>query len=126
MEYKKGKPKFSLLQEPLKMKNIFQAWWPLAFSYFVISIELAGVTAIVARFESPEINLAAYGSIVYPISVLIEGPIIMMLVASTTLCKDLTSYIKVRRYMFFMGFLLTAIHILVVFTPIFQSDSRWL
>jgi hypothetical protein len=72
-----------------------------------------------ARLPYPEINLAAYGGIVFPIALIIEAPIIMLLAASTALSKDLASYRKLRRFMMVAGASLTGLHVLIAFTPLY-------
>ena len=57
-----------------------------------MGIESPMLAAFVARMATPEITLAAWGSLVYPISLVVEGPIIMLLTASTALANDLPSY----------------------------------
>lgn len=104
---------------PLTMRRILHTWWPLAASWLLMSLELPAVSAVVARLANPEINLAAYGGVVYPIALIIEAPIIMLLAASTALSKDWDSYAKIRRFMMRMGFLLTALHLLIVLTPLY-------
>jgi len=103
----------------LPMRSIFSTWWPLAASWLLMGLELPALSAVVARLENPEINLAAYGGIVFPLALLIEAPIIMLLAASTALCKDEASYQLVRRFMMTAGASLTALHILVAFTPLY-------
>jgi hypothetical protein len=81
--------------------------------------ELPALAAVVARLAEPEINLAAYGGVVFPLSLIIESPIIMLLAASTALSKDWASYRKLRRFMMVAGASLTALHVLVAFTPLY-------
>jgi hypothetical protein len=81
--------------------------------------ELPALAAVVARLPNPEINLAAYGGIVFPIALIIESPIIMLLAASTALSKDWPSYRKLYRFMMVAGAALTALHILIAFTPLY-------
>lgn len=82
--------------------------------------ELPLFTAVVARMDHPQVHLAAYGSLVFPLALVIESPIIMLLAASTTLCADWTSYVKVRRFMVATGAALTALHVAIAFTPAFD------
>jgi hypothetical protein len=103
----------------LSLGRIFQSWWPLAASWVLMSIELPALSAVVARLENPEINLAAYGGVVFPLALIIEAPIIMLLAASTALSKDTASYQLVRRFMMIASAVLTVIHILVAFTPLY-------
>lgn len=103
----------------LPHRRIFNTWWPLAASWMLMAAELPALSAVVARLENPEINLAAYGGVVFPLSLIIESPIIMLLAASTALSKDWDSYQKLRRFMRTAGGILTVLHILVAFTPIY-------
>ena len=105
--------------KPITLKNVFQLWLPLAGSWLLMGIESPMLAAFVARMSHPEITLAAWGSLVYPISLVVEGPIIMLLTASTALAKDLPSYKKLFKYMLVMSIVLSLIHVLVAFTPIF-------
>jgi len=103
----------------LSMKRIFDTWWPLAASWMLMGAELPALSAVIARLEYPKINLAAYGGIVFPLALIIEAPIIMLLAASTALCKDFDSYRKLWRFMMVSGASLTVLHILIAFTPLY-------
>lgn len=109
----------STLQSNLSFRRIFNTWWPLAASWLLMGAELPVLSAIVARLENPEINLAAYGGIIFPIALLIEAPIIMLLAASTALCKDWESYRLVRWFMLISGATLTGLHVLIAFSPLY-------
>ncbi len=85
-----------------------------------MGIELPLFTAVVARMADPRVHLAAYGSVVFPISLVIEGPIIMLLAASTALCSNARRFAQVRRFMMAAGAALTLVHIAVAFTPLFD------
>ncbi len=104
---------------PLPLSRIFRTWWPLAASWALMGAELPALSATIARLPNPEINLAAYGGIVFPIALIIEAPIIMLLAASTALSKDWDSYQKLRRFMMAAGASLTALHVLIAFTPLY-------
>jgi hypothetical protein len=86
----------------------------------MMGFELPAVSATIARLAEPEVGLAAYGGIVFPLSLLIEAPIIMLLAASTALSRDRDSYVKLRRFMIAAGAGLTALHLAVAFTPLFD------
>lgn len=105
--------------KPVSISKIFMNWWPLAASWLLMGTELPMVSAVMARLVEPKINLAAYGGVVFPISLIIEAPIIMLLAASTALSKDWTSYTKLRRFMMWAGGLLTLIHFVIAFTPLY-------
>jgi len=104
----------------LSQRKIFQAWWPLAASWLLMGFELPMLSAVMARLADPKIHLAAYGGMVFPLALLIESPIIMLLAASTALSKDWLSYQKMNRFMMIAGFALSVLHILIAFTPLYD------
>ncbi|HZD56162.1 MAG TPA: hypothetical protein VE136_05545 [Anaerolineales bacterium] len=103
----------------LSFGRILRTWWPLAASWMLMGAELPALSAVAARLPNPEINLAAYGGIVFPLALIVESPIIMLLAASTALSKDWESYRKIKGYMMLAGGFLTGLHILVAFTPLY-------
>ncbi len=108
-----------MLVSQLTSRKIFQTWWPLAASWLLMGIELPIISAVIARLEYPEISLAAYGGIIFPLALIIESPIIMLLAASTALSKDWASFSKIHRFMMISGAVLTLVHILIAFTPLY-------
>src|SRR5574341_502442 len=104
---------------PLSIWRVVRTWWPLAASWMLMGVEAPALSAVVARLANPRINLAAYGGVVFPISLIVESPIIMLLAASTALSRDWYSYLKLRQFMMRTGLLLTAFHALVAFTPLY-------
>ncbi len=108
----------------ISYRRIAAAWWPLALSWLLMSIEGPAHSAIVARLANPEINLAAWGGIVFPISLIVEAPVVMLLSASTALSKDWRSYVKLRRIAVMTGVAFTTLHGLVAFTPIYPWVAR--
>jgi hypothetical protein len=103
----------------ISLSYIIRRWWPLAGSWLLMGVELPALSAVVARLAYPEIHLAAYGGIVFPLSLIIESPIIMLLAASTALSRDWDSYLKLRRFMTRTGAFLTVLHVLTAFTPLY-------
>lgn len=110
--------------EPVSTRAILRLWWPLAASWLLMGAELPLFSAVVARLSDSERNLAAWGSLVFPIALTIEAPIIMLLSASTALCHDRQSYERVRSFMLRAGAGLTVLHALVGFTPLFDYVAR--
>lgn len=102
------------------LAEVWRAWFPLAMSWLLMAAELPFLTLMVARVAFPEIHLAAYGGIVFPMALVIESPVIMLLSASTALCRDAASYDRLRRFMMGMGGVLTGVHALVAFSPLFD------
>ncbi len=111
----------------LSLGRILETWWPLAASWLMMGLELPAVSAVMARLPDPEINLAAYGGVVFPIALLIEGPIIMILAASTALSTDRDSYTRLRNFMAWTAAALTLVHVLIVSTPLYYVVvNRWM
>jgi len=101
-------------------RDIVATWWPLAASWLFMALEAPVVSAALARLPAPEIQLAALGGVVYPLMLLVESPVIMLLAASTALSKDWASYQSLRRYMNRMSLVLTVLHIAIAFTPLWN------
>ncbi|HGG56700.1 MAG TPA: hypothetical protein ENK31_02760 [Nannocystis exedens] len=104
----------------IRLLDVARRWWPLAASWMLMGIELPLLSSVVARLPDPEIHLAAYGGLVFPIALLVEAPIIMMLAASTTLSKHQAAYNALGRTMHRLSAVLTIIHIAFAFTPLFD------
>ncbi len=104
--------------EPLSLRRIATTWWPLAASWLLMGVEGPAISAVVARLIDPKINLAAYGGVVFPLALLIESPVVMLLAASTALSKDLPSYRRLRTFMHGLSALLTLAHVVIAFTPL--------
>lgn len=117
-------PELPESQAQLTLGEIFKTWWPLALSWLLMSVEGPAQSAVAARLANPEINLAAWGGIVFPISLIVEAPIIMLLPAATALVRDWDAYLYLRRFMLWAGVILTALHILVAFTPLYYIVAR--
>jgi hypothetical protein len=99
--------------------EILKVWWPLAASWLLMALEVPAVSAVIARLAAPEVNLAAFGGLVFPLAILVEAPVLMLLGTSTALSRDHASYRRLRAFTSALGAVLTLIHILVVFTPLY-------
>jgi len=105
---------------PLTLSRVGATWWPLAASWLMMGFELPAVSATIARLPDPELGLAAYGGVVFPLSLLVEAPIIMLLAASTALSREIDSYRKLRRFMLASVAGLTLLHVAIAVTPLFD------
>jgi hypothetical protein len=108
------------LPKQLLMRQVLTAWAPLAASWLLMGLELPAVGAVMARLPDPAVSLAAYGGVVFPIALIIESPIIMLLAASTALAVDAVSYRVIWRFMLVVAGGLTALHALIAFSPLFD------
>ncbi|MBM43410.1 MAG: hypothetical protein CMJ36_00130 [Phycisphaerae bacterium] len=95
------------------------AWWPLALSWLLMGIELPLISAVVARLPDETIQLAAFGGVVFPLALLVEGPVIMLLAASTTLSTNLAAFKALRRFATLLSFWLTLLHVILACTPVY-------
>lgn len=105
---------------PFDSARVRRLWTPLALSWLLMAAEQPAVAATVARLAEQKVQLAAWGSVVFPLSLVIEGPIIMLLAASTALCGDVVRYRRVRRFMVAAGAGLTVVHLAVALTPLYH------
>jgi O-antigen/teichoic acid export membrane protein len=107
------------LDASMSQRAIFLFWLPLFASWLLMTLEGPIVSATINRLPNEVVMLAAQG-IVVSISVTIESPIINLLATSTALSKDRASYLLLRKFTFHWMIFLTAITILLAFTPLFE------
>lgn len=81
--------------------------------------EIPMVCAALTKLAQPDIHTGAYG-MVFGIALVIESPIIMLLTASTALSRDWNSYHKLWRLMTWSSLALTALHVAIAFTPLYD------
>ena len=75
------------MSEQLSYRKIFRFWLPLAATWLMMAAEGPFLAAIIARQAAEELNLAAYG-VAYAFAMVAESPVIMLMSASTALCRD--------------------------------------
>ncbi len=101
----------------LSTRGILRTWWPLALSWFMITVEQPILAAFVARSVEPKVQLAAWG-LAFSLILILSAPSISMLAASTALSRDKASYARGRQYMIWLSAGLTTVHLLLAFTPL--------
>src|SRR5512137_2087677 len=109
----------------LTPKKILTFWYPLAASWLMMAVEGPFLAAIIARLPDPKFNLAAYG-VAFSFALIVESPIIMLLSASTALCKDSDAYYKLRRFTIILNTAITAIMIIILLPPVFHYLAKHL
>jgi hypothetical protein len=119
-------PALAPARPALRIREILRTWWPLTASWMLMGLEGPMVAAVVSRLPHPTVNLAAWGGVVFPLALMFEAPIIMMLAASTALSRDWASYLKLRRFMMYLGAAMTMLHVLVVATPLYYVIAEGL
>jgi len=110
------------LAGPLTMGRLFRMWAPMGATWFMMSMEGLLVAAIVARLPEATVNLAAYG-VAFAFALMLEAPIIMVLSASTALCRDHDAFLRLRRYVTGLNVLLTTLTMLWVLTPLYPVST---
>ena len=108
------------MTQPTLRPNITAAWWPLALSWMLMGLELPLIAAVVGRLPQPELMLAAFGGVAFPLGLLIESPIIMMLAASTAIARDGQAWKRLNKWMHIVSAGLTALLVLLITTPLFE------
>ena len=103
----------------MRQRDIFWFWIPLFTSWLLMTAEGPTISAVINRLPNEVVMLAAAG-IVLSLSVTIESPIINMLATSTALVKDRDSFLLVRKFTLHWMILLTAVTLLLAFTPLFD------
>jgi hypothetical protein len=110
---------------PLSYGRIFVFWIPLAIMWLMMAVEQPAVTAVIARLDEAEINLASFG-VMFSIAILIESPVLQMLSAATARARNRADYRQLLRFMTYLAAGLTAIHLLIGATPIYGFILRTL
>lgn len=85
-----------------------------------MGVEMPIIAAVLGRLPESEILLAAFGGVVFPVALMIEAPVIMLLAASVRLCDTPRNFAFLQRFSRILGLSLTAIHGLIAFTPLFD------
>lgn len=108
---------------PLRQWDIFVFWLPLYASWLLMCAEGPLLSAMVNRLPNEVVMLAAFG-IAITLAVTIEAPIINQLATATALVKSRASFELMRRFTLHWIALLTAVSILIAFTPLFDLVVR--
>ena len=78
------------------------------------------ISSVVARLPDQTVQLAAFGGVVFPLALLVEAPVIMMLAASTALSTNSEAYQALKRFMGITALSMTLLHVLFAFTPLYD------
>jgi progressive ankylosis protein len=82
---------------PLRLREIFAFWAPLAATWLMMAVEGPYLAAIIARLPDPKFNLAAYG-VAFAFAIIVEAPVIMMMSASTALVSSRLAFRRLRNF----------------------------
>jgi len=101
-------------------RHIFRFWMPLAATWLMMSVEGPFLAAVIARLADPKYNLAAYG-IAFSFALIVEAPIIMILSAAVALAAGRQSFLKLRRFTYFLNAAITVIMGVCLIPPVFDG-----
>lgn len=103
--------------------KIFRFWLPLAATWLMMAAEGPFLAAVIARMTAEKLNLAAYG-VAYAFGLVAESPVIMLMSASTALCKDQLSYRRLRNFTLWLCLAVTLLLALFLLPPVFNAIVR--
>lgn len=83
-----------------------------------MSVEAPVSLALILRLPDPKISAAAF-QIMMGLALWIESPVIDLLSTSTTLAKTRQNYVELSRFVWWLIGIVTVVHALFVFTPIY-------
>jgi len=111
--------------QPLHNIKIFRFWLPLALAWLMMAVEGPLLAALIARMPEALFNLAAYG-VAYAFALIAEAPVIMLLSASTALCRGAESYRRLRRFTLALSLGVTLLLLLLVLPGVFDFVGLYL
>ncbi|MFK5925336.1 MAG: hypothetical protein QM483_01780 [Desulfuromusa sp.] len=85
----------------------------------MMAVEGPFLAAIIARLAAETINLAAYG-VAFAFALVAESPVIMLMSASTALCRDRESYRQLRNFSLLLSLIVTLLLGIFLLPPIFN------
>jgi hypothetical protein len=97
---------------------VLQRAWPLAASWLLTTGELVVVAGVIARLPDAPVQLAAWG-VVFAVATIVQAPSSAFLPVSTALSVDRGAYARVWRHALPILIGLTALHALLVLTPLY-------
>ncbi len=101
------------------LKSIYRLWWPLALTWLMMAIEGPFLAAVIARMAEAATNLAAYG-VAYAFGLIAEGPVIMLLSASTRLAHSRSDYQRLRAFSVSLCGAVTLLLLFLLLPPVFS------
>lgn len=106
---------------PLRLtySRIFWFWSPLALTWLFMAVEGPFLAALIARLGDPVVNLAAFG-VAFAFALVTEAPVIMLMSASTALCRGAESYRRLRLFTLLISLGVTLLLALLLLPPVFE------
>jgi hypothetical protein len=105
--------------QKLSQRTILAFWTPLAATWVMMAVEGPFVAAIIARLPDPTYNLAAHG-VAFALAMLFEAPVMMLMSAATSLVRDRTSFLRLRRFSRGLALVATGMVLFVLAPPVYD------
>lgn len=105
------------------MRQVWTLYFPLAASWFFMSVETPVSNFILSLHRDPTLATAAFLPMM-AMCMLVESPVIDLLTTSTTLGALKGAYPVLRRYARLCCMAVTLVHAAVVFTPLYWVLTR--
>jgi Na+-driven multidrug efflux pump len=102
---------------------ITRLWYPLALTWFMMSVEGPFVVAVIGRLADPASNLAAF-QVAFSVAMLVESPIMMLLSASAALGNSRPQYEQLFRFASLMNVPLSLLMVVIGVPPIFAKLNQ--
>jgi hypothetical protein len=100
------------------LKTLYRLWWPLALTWLMMAVEGPFLAAVIARMGDSSTNLAAFG-VAYAFGLVAEGPVIMLLSASTRLARSRQDYLRLRIFSLGLCGGVTLLLVTLLLPPVF-------
>jgi len=102
-----------------EFKEVCLFWFPLFTTWLLMGLENPTTSSLVARLDNAKENLAAFG-VAFAVGLLVESPIINLLSAVAAKCRDVSTYILLRKFAMSLNFAVLFIHCIILLPPVFD------
>jgi len=98
---------------PFKLSDVARFWAPLSLNWQLMAFEGPFIAFLISRLPDNKLNLAAF-SIAFAWALIIESPVMGLLSVSAALSRDRQSFFVLRKFMWIVNGLATALMILFI------------
>ncbi len=107
----------------LTYRHILKFYVPLGLSWMLMAIESPISIRVLAELPDKVVLTAAFSAMM-SLALFIESPVIDLLSTSTTLAKNKQAFAELSRFVWMLMLAVTAVHSIVVLTPIYHFVAR--
>ena len=103
---------------PISYRKLLLFWLPLAAMWLFMGLEQPLSSAFIARLPDAKLNLASFG-LALSLTMILQGPVIMMLTVANALAADRSSYRKILHLLHFLALVLTILYLCIGLSPLY-------